>query len=62
VIARINPTDTDQALAQPGVRVFDITRKPMRGWILVAGEELDDDVLDRWIAQAGAFVSTLPPK
>jgi hypothetical protein len=34
----------------------------MRGWILVAGETLDDPVLDEWIAVARAYVVTLPPK
>jgi TfoX/Sxy family transcriptional regulator of competence genes len=62
LIARISPDDTDAALAQPGVRVFDITGKPMRGWVLVGGEQLDNDDLDRWIAQAKTFVATLPPK
>jgi TfoX/Sxy family transcriptional regulator of competence genes len=62
LIARISPDDTDAALAEPGVRVFDITGRPMRGWILVAGEYLDDDDLERWLTQAKAFVATLPPK
>jgi hypothetical protein len=34
----------------------------MRGWVLVAGEVLDDDVLERWIGQARSYVGTLPPK
>lgn len=62
LIARISPVDTNAALAGPGVRIFDITGKPMRGWILVAGEQLDNDELDRWIGQARTFVATLPPK
>ena len=62
LVVRISPTDNDAALAKPGVRPFDITGRPMRGWVLVAGETLDDDVLDRWIAEAGSFVATLPPK
>jgi hypothetical protein len=49
-VARIAPDDCDAALAQPGTRAFDITGRPMRGWIMVAGETLDDDVLDGWIA------------
>ena len=44
MIVRIAPDDTPTALAEPGVRPFDITGRPMRGWILVAGEALDDDV------------------
>jgi hypothetical protein len=62
LIARIDPARTDAALARPGVRPFDITGRPMRGWILVAGEALDDGALDSWVAEAGAFVATLPAK
>jgi TfoX/Sxy family transcriptional regulator of competence genes len=62
LIARIDPESTEAALNEPGVRPFDITGRPMRGWILVAGEALDDTVLERWIAQAGDYVATLPPK
>ena len=62
LIARIAPDDTPVALTEPGVRPFDITGRPMRGWILVAGEALDDDVLDRWVEQARTFVAGLPPK
>jgi hypothetical protein len=62
LIARISPQNMEAALARPGVRPFDITGRPMRGWVLVAGDDLDDDVLDRWIAETGAFVATLPPK
>src|SRR5918911_3506551 len=46
LIVRLAPGDTNSALTEPGVRPFDITGRPMRGWILVAGEVLDDDVLD----------------
>ena len=62
LIVRISPDATDDALAKPGVRPFDITGRPMRGWILVAGDQLDDAELDRWIAEAATFVATLPPK
>ncbi|HYS36440.1 MAG TPA: TfoX/Sxy family protein [Pseudonocardiaceae bacterium] len=62
LIVRIDPADSDTALAEPGVRPFDVTGRPMRGWILVAGEVLDDDVLQRWVQQGRTFVATLPPK
>jgi hypothetical protein len=62
LIARIGPDGQAAALAEPGVRRFDITGRPMRGWILVAGEALDDGVLDSWIKRARDFVATLPPK
>jgi len=62
LIARIDPAATAAALARPGVRPFDLTGRPMRGWILVAGDTLDDDALEGWIAETGAFVATLPTK
>jgi TfoX/Sxy family transcriptional regulator of competence genes len=62
LIARIDPASTDAAMARPGVRPFDMTGRPMRGWILVAGEHLDDNALQEWITECSAFVATLPPK
>ena len=62
LIVRLSPDDADQALTRLGVREFDVTGRPMRGWVLVAGEHLDDEALDEWIAAADAFVATLTPK
>ena len=62
LIARIDPKTTDAALAEPGVRPFDMTGRPMRGWILVTSDGLSDDDLERWIDQARSYVATLPPK
>jgi TfoX/Sxy family transcriptional regulator of competence genes len=62
LIARIDPDGMDAALAEPGVRPFDMTGRPMRGWILVASDGLSDDDLERWINQARRYVATLPPK
>ncbi|GAA1820394.1 TfoX/Sxy family protein [Planosporangium flavigriseum] len=62
LMARVGPDNTDAALTRPGVRAFDFTGRAMRGWVFVAGDELDDDALDSWIADASAFVETLPPK
>jgi TfoX/Sxy family transcriptional regulator of competence genes len=62
LIARIDPETMDAALAEPGVRPFDMGGRPMRGWILVASDGLSDDELERWIDQARRYVATLPPK
>lgn len=62
LIARVGPEATDAALARPGTRVFDFTGRPMRGWVVVAGDGLEDDALAGWVEQARGYAATLPPK
>lgn len=62
LIARIGPDNQAAALVRPGAREFDFTGRPMRGWVIVAGEVLDDDVLAGWVASAREYVLALPPK
>ena len=48
---------------EPHVRAVDITDRPMRNWVLVEPEGVeDDDQLKEWIQQATKFVGTLPGK
>jgi TfoX/Sxy family transcriptional regulator of competence genes len=63
LMVRIDPAATDAALAQPHVRIFDMTGRPMKGWIVVerAGIQADAD-LTNWISQGVAFAQSLPPK
>jgi len=63
LMVRISPDATDAALAQPNVRLFDMTGRPMKGWVLVepAGIKTDDD-LKHWIEQGVTFAQSLPPK
>ena len=63
LMVRISPDATDAALAQPNVRVFDMTGRPMKGWVLVepAGIQEEED-LKHWIAQGVTFAQSLPPK
>ncbi len=63
LMVRIDPDDQDEALAEPGVRVFDMTGRSMKGWILVAPEAIDEDSgLQRWIETGLDFAGSLPPK
>jgi hypothetical protein len=63
LIARLGPAETDLALGEPHVREFDITGKPMKGWVLVEPAGIEDDAqLSGWIERATTFVKTLPPK
>jgi len=63
LILRLGPDQTGEALQMPAVRPFDITGKPMKGWVMVAqdGFQSDDD-LKRWLHQARKFASSLPAK
>jgi TfoX/Sxy family transcriptional regulator of competence genes len=51
------------ALGEPNVREFDITGRPMRGWVMVEADGLDTDAqLRAWIERSQRFVAALPPK
>jgi TfoX N-terminal domain len=52
LIARIGAQDMDAVTAQPGVRPFDMTGRPMRGIVVIDSAMLDDEALDCWIGQA----------
>jgi TfoX/Sxy family transcriptional regulator of competence genes len=63
LIARVGPDATEAALKRPGSRLFDLPGRPMKGWITVEPDALEDDeALAGWVGSALAFVRTLPPK
>ena len=62
LIARIGAQDMDAATAQPGVRPFDMTGRPMHGIVVIDSAMLDGKALDRWIGQARDNVASLPQK
>ncbi len=60
---RVGPEATDAALARPGARIFDMTGRPMRGWVVVEGTAVaEDDALGTWVEEGRAFAAGLPPK
>ena len=63
LILRLGVEEVEKALQQEEVVPFDITGRPMKGWVMVAKESFDrDEALKAWLDQAKAFVKTLPPK
>jgi TfoX/Sxy family transcriptional regulator of competence genes len=63
LIVRLGEEGGEDAMREPHVKLFDITGKPMKGWILVAREGVaGDDRLKDWIERAMKFVRSLPGK
>jgi hypothetical protein len=63
LIIRCGPRRYEEQLIKPGVRKFDITGRPMRGWVMVPKAEIGDQAdLKAWLTLAKKFVAKLPPK
>lgn len=63
LMVRVGKEAHDEAVALPGARTFDMSARPMKGWISVAPEGFaDDEAFDAWIDRGVAFAASLPPK
>jgi hypothetical protein len=63
LIVRVGPASYSGALAEPHVGVFDLTGRPMKGWIVVNPDGVTAAAdLERWIARGVEFARTLPAK
>jgi len=62
LIVRLDRAEGRKALAEPYVRPFDVTGRPMAGWLLVEPTGCAGPALQGWIERAHRHVVTLPPK
>jgi hypothetical protein len=63
MIVRLDPAGTDEALSKRHTRVFDLTGRPMKGWILVESKGLASAAtLDEWVGVATQYAGSLPAK
>jgi len=63
LMVRVGPENHTEAMKRPHTRVFDMTGRPMSGWVVVDAAGLTDpQVLADWIAQGVAYALALPPK
>jgi len=63
LILRLGEEESKAALKSLYVRPFDITGKPLKGWVMVEKEGFkSDEALKAWLVKAKEFVSTLPSK
>lgn len=63
LILRLGETEASAAMQNPQVKAFDITGRPMKGWVMVAEEGIGDDAqMKEWLQKAKKFAAGLPPK
>jgi len=63
LIVRVGLEKYEASLKLPHTREFDITGKPMKGWVMVSweGHETDKDLFN-WIQQGVHYALSLPSK
>ena len=63
LIVRVGPEKHKEALARAHTRIFNMTGRPMAGWIMVDPEGCASErELNGWIQQGIAFAHSLPAK
>ena len=63
LIVRVDPEKQNALLKKPHAKPFDLTGKPMKGWMLVGAEGVKTEKqLSAWVKEGVDFASTLPPK
>ena len=62
LIIRFDPKSAVEVMEKKGAKPFDITGRPMKGWLLVEPEGSKGTQLNDWVDLAMRFVKTLPKK
>jgi len=63
LMVRVGKDAHAELVELPGARTFDMSGRPMEGWLLVAPEGFaTEEDLDSWIARGLAGALSLPPK
>ena len=63
LIARVGEDAYEESLAVPSAREFDITGRPMAGWVMIEPDGVESEHrLSEWVQRAVDFVERLPKK
>jgi TfoX/Sxy family transcriptional regulator of competence genes len=63
LVVRCGPHDHARCLAMAGVSEFDVTGRPMTGWVLVSPDAFaGEDALLGWLERGRDFAATLEAK
>lgn len=61
-ILRLDMESGERILEHPAASHFDMTGRPMTGWLQVDPDKTDAKTLKDWVDASYSFVSALPPK
>jgi TfoX/Sxy family transcriptional regulator of competence genes len=63
LVVRIDPEKQDILLKKPHAKLFDLTGKPMKGWLVIEAQGVKTEKqLSIWVREGVDFATTLPPK
>jgi hypothetical protein len=63
LLVRVDPAESDVLVASPGVRLFAMGGRSMRGWLSVDAEQVRSAAaLSVWVERGMSFARSLPAK
>jgi TfoX/Sxy family transcriptional regulator of competence genes len=63
LLVRVDPAESDALLTSPGVRLFEMGGRSMRGWLSVDPEQVQtSETLAPWVERGLSFARSLPVK
>ena len=63
LLVRVDPVESDALATSPGVRLFEMGGRSMRGWLSVDPEQLaTPESLGAWVERGVSFARSLPAK
>jgi TfoX/Sxy family transcriptional regulator of competence genes len=63
LIVRVDPEKHATLLKKPHAKPFDLTGRPMKGWLVVGADGVKTEKqLSTWVKEGVEFALTLPPK
>ncbi|MBN1304817.1 MAG: TfoX/Sxy family protein [Anaerolineales bacterium] len=63
LIVRVGKDNYEEAMAQPHTVPFDITGRPLSGWVMVEADGITGEKeLKEWVQKGIEFAESLPPK
>jgi TfoX/Sxy family transcriptional regulator of competence genes len=63
LLLRVDPAQTDDLVAHPHARRFEMRGREMDGWLRVDAQALDSEAgFRRWVSYGVTYARSLPPK